>query len=693
MNRSLFTVLAAALLLPASALANPISPLNCDFDGDGYDDLAMGSTGESVGNAIGAGAVNVIYGAPAGLSATSDQIFQQGAGGIEGLPETGDAFGAALTCGDFDADGYDDLVIGVPQESVGNINNAGAVQVIYGSPFGVWPTDDQLWTQDSAGMLDTCESGDRFGTAVVAGDFDNDGYDDLAIGIPGEDVGTIGNAGAVAILYGNYGGLYATGNVLFHEDTSGVPGLAESGDLFGASLTVGDFDHDRYDDLAIGSPGEDVIGPDPDDASTDINLSTVGSVHVLYGMNSGLSTWASQLWDPGTSGVTGTVEQYERFGASLAAGDFDNDGFDDLAIGAPGESVGALSNAGAVNVLYGAGTGLTATDDQIWYQGLVQGGAESRDRFGEAVVAGDFDSDGYDDLAVGAPGEGVGSERGAGAIHLILGSNIGLDDFGNQIWYQDQANILDDSEAGDLFGGTLSLGDYDGDGFADLAIGVPGESVGSVAGVGLTHVMYGNVAGLGTLGNQIWHQGVANVEGAMEANDRTGAVLMSTGVYRMPYANNTSVVVTNDAWTHRPYGRIDMSGTGGTGSYTIAAAAAGVVVAVVDFNAEPTDNNNYIWIAHPNGEWTKYSHIATGTATLFGISVGDIVFAGQPLGVESDVGQASGDHLHFEVAVPNDSANALDSGGYIRGDNRIPQICGVDGNVLIGGATYTATGC
>ncbi len=685
--------LAAALSLPTLASANPSSPIDCDFDGDGYDDLAMPSPGESVGSRTAAGAVNILYGASSGLRAVSDEIFHQNSSSVEGIAETDDAFAGALACGDFDDDGYDDLVIGVPQEDYISTRNSGAVQVIYGSPFGLWPTDDVVFTENSAGIQDSCASGDRFGAALATGDIDGDGYDDLVIGVPGQDVSGSGNAGAIHVLFGGYGGLYASGSQYFTENSRGVLGTSESGDLFGASLAIGDFDGDGYDDIGIGAPGEDVIGPDPAAPGLTKNLSTAGEVHVLFGGRTGVTTWGDYLWNQGSSGIIGTVEQYDRFGTSLAAGDFDHDGRADLAIGAPGESVGSISSAGAVNVIYGTVGGMTTLGDQIFYQGIVAGGAEARDRFGEMVVAADFDGDNYVDLAVGAPGEGVADKLGAGAVHIILGSNSGLDEAGNQIWYQDQPGVLYDSEAGDRFGDTLSVGDYDNDGRADLAIGVPGESVGSTEGVGVMQVLYGIHYGLTSTGNQIWHQGISGVEGAMEAYDLTGGVPMSTGVYRFPYADNTQVRVTNDAWTHRPFGRIDMSGRNGGGTYFIAAADDGVIMAIVDTNVEPTDNNNYVWIAHSNGEWTKYSHVDTGSVSSRGWQVGNLISSGAIIGVESDIGLASGDHLHFEVAVPDDLASPLTSGGYIRGDNRIPRICGIPGNTFIGGETYTADGC
>ncbi len=152
--------------------------------------------------------------------------------------------------------------------------------------------------------------------------------------------------------------------------------------------------------------------------------------------------------------MLGGAEAGDLFGASLASGDFDGDGFDDLAIGAPGEGIGAKADAGAVNVLYGSASGLTATGDQLWHQSTsgVLGGAEAGDLFGASLASADFDGDGKDDLAIGAPGEGIGAKADAGAVNVLYGSASGLTAAGDQLWHQNVAGVLGGAEPGDLFG-------------------------------------------------------------------------------------------------------------------------------------------------------------------------------------------------------------------------------------------------
>jgi hypothetical protein len=141
---------------------------------------------------------------------------------------------------DFNDDGADDLAVGAPFESLGGLSTAGAVHVLYGSGGGLTGTGGQVFTQDSPGVPDTAEPGDTFGIGLAAGDFDNDGFADLAVGVELEDVGGAVDAGAVNVLYGSAGGLTASGGQLFTQDSPGVAGGAEVFDRFGNALASGD---------------------------------------------------------------------------------------------------------------------------------------------------------------------------------------------------------------------------------------------------------------------------------------------------------------------------------------------------------------------------------------------------------------------------------------------------------------------
>src|SRR4030095_12719074 len=253
-----------------------------DFNKDGFSDLAIGVPGEDIGTTIAdAGAVNVIYGSSMGLSAAGNQIFTQNSPDIEGNAEVGDRFGLALTTGDFNKDGFSDLVIGVPQEDVVNssqinIINAGAVNTIYGSTNGLnaSATPDELWTENLAIFGVDAEQDDNFGAVLASGNFEGNGFSDLAIGITGERVGPDDNAGTVDVLYYRSDGAFNWQK--WTQDSTNVEDDAEVGDRFGGALATGDFNKDGVSDLVIGVPTEDV-GP------VGGNVMDTGAVNIIYG--------------------------------------------------------------------------------------------------------------------------------------------------------------------------------------------------------------------------------------------------------------------------------------------------------------------------------------------------------------------------------------------------------------------------
>jgi len=390
------------------------------------------------------------------------------------------------------------------------------VNVLYGSADGLSGAGSRYLNQNTAGVASLPQGGDQFGWALAAGDFDQDGFADLAVGVPGEGVGYIADAGAVQVLYGSADGLTGAGSQLFTQDSPGVASSAEDGDGFGLALVAGDFDRDGVADLAVGAPFED-IG----------SVETTGAVNVLYGSAGGLTGTGSQLFFQDTSGVGSTAEGGDVFGSALTAGDFNHDGFSDLAVGVFGEDVDGRFNAGAVNVLYGSAGGLSGVGSQYFTQNTAGLGssAERFENFGSALAAGDFNHDGFADLAVGVPFESLGSLVEPGAVNLLYGSADGLSGASSPLLTQETPGVGSSPEAEDRFGQALAAGDFDQYGYADLAVGVPCEDVGSIFGAGAVNVLYGSAAGLSGAGSQYLTQNTPGVGSSAEFYDAFGAAL------------------------------------------------------------------------------------------------------------------------------------------------------------------------
>lgn len=466
-----------------------------DFNGDGYADLAVAKSVSVEGDTFGTGRglVQVLHGSPRGFTPTGSQQWARLDIGGATKP---DAFGRSLSYGDFDGDSFADLVVsdpGVSDERFGQ----GDVTVLYGSPNSLSLARTQTWSLDSPGIRGRAAEGDGFGHAVTSGDFDGDGRDDLAIGVPGR-----GGSGAVLVLYGQRDGLSAKGAQTWSRKSAGLQGGGLTTDAdFGRSLVAGDFDGDHRDELAVGAPYNTVERHEG-----------AGSLYVLRGGDDGLTSAGVQHWTAGRGGLQGQPSEIGGFGQVLAVGSFSGSGHLDLAVGCPAWSSIDTGGAGAVHVLYGSDRGLTAAGNQLWTQyelgtrQIAENGDPPEDspRFGAALVVADFGRGAADDLVIGVP-EANPSGGASGAVEVLYGSRSGLTAAGSRQLSQSSPGIKGFDFNESLFGTSLSaLPATTSQEYATLVVGAPwygGED--DAARFGILQLIRGSELGLTASGDKI----------------------------------------------------------------------------------------------------------------------------------------------------------------------------------------------
>ncbi|WP_225821408.1 FG-GAP repeat protein [Streptomyces naphthomycinicus] len=396
--------------------------------------------------------------------------------------------------GDFNGDGYRDIAVSAPGAYVAGKSAAGQVVILWGGTTDPSNTRRTLISQDSPGVPGGAEAGDRFGDAVVAQDFNADGYADLAVGAPGEDVGTDVDGGTVAILWGSATGL-----------TSGVtvadPAPA-SHDKFGRVLAAL-ADSDQKPDLAIGSNNPTIDVYRGGFTKTGGNgggyrfvppASVTGAPTAIASGNFGgedliadiVVTGSSTYYALGSAtGLRPASTVNLPASTSVAIGDFDNNYYEDIALGAPNEG------GGVVRVFNGDAKGPSATVSYTVTQDSpnIPDTSEPGDRFGASLEVAASHGYGSHLLAIGAPGESLGSAGGTGAVTVVFGGEKGFDAIGAdsttsaRFFAQSTPNVPGSDETGDHFGSSLHLADTHNDTQWDLLVGVPDENAGDGAAV------------------------------------------------------------------------------------------------------------------------------------------------------------------------------------------------------------------
>ncbi|MFC7304317.1 FG-GAP and VCBS repeat-containing protein [Streptomyces monticola] len=404
---------------------------------------------------------------------------------------------------DFNNDGMGDVAYSAGNATVAGKTGAGQIVALYGSASGADSAHRKTVSQESAGIPGSAETNDAFGWVSAYGDFNGDGFDDLAVSAQLEDVSGDKDGGAVTLMWGSANGL--------RGGTTLKDPAASSHDKWGRALAAGDFDGDGTEDLAVGSTssrihvfkdgistsgtagGRYTITPDiqSGDPTGPLNL-TAGDVNgdkrtdlVVDGYETDSEYgWNTNYYVPGTdNGLAVSGAQELKRGVITGIGDINGDGYGDIVTGQNWDpttdgspSIPEAGTGGKIHVIYGSAAGPAAATAIDQNSPGVPGSSERGDWFGGELSLGDINGDGRTDIVVGSEGENLAGVTNTGSVSVLYGSESGVATTGAQFFAQSTPGVPGSDEKDDYFGAEMKLTDLTGDGRADLTVGAIGEN-------------------------------------------------------------------------------------------------------------------------------------------------------------------------------------------------------------------------
>lgn len=466
-----------------------------DVNGDGLADILVGARDVDISGSNNEGQVSVIFGSSDGFANQFSVSDINGENGfqIDGISEDQRLGIAVSSAGSVNGGDFADIIIGAN----GTNNNTGSSYVILGKSD---ISDIDLSDLDGTNGFEVngITEGDFLGSAVSsAGDFNGDGFDDVAVAANFADANGNVDAGATYVIFGTDTGFPEEIDTALLDGSNGfILNGASPEDFSGISISsAGDINGDERDDLLIGASFAD---PGEEDSA--------GTTYVIFGSDTTVRELDLSTIDNSSLGFTiNGIVAGDSSGTSVAGvGDINNDGFADIGIGAPAADPDN-TNAGQSYIVFGTETGFNeeiSLENLDGSNGFTINGANTDDQLGTAIsAAGDVNNDSIDDFIIGA----VGANGDTGSGYVIFGQEEGTE-FTPTLALSDlnfsQGFAIDGAIATDRVGESVSgLGDVNGDGIGDLLIGAPQASPDGVRDAGEAYVVFGRIENLGDANN------------------------------------------------------------------------------------------------------------------------------------------------------------------------------------------------